>query len=526
MAIGRTLVGPRIRERRKSIGLTQAALAAAAGISASYLNLIESDRRSIGGGLLKRIADRLGLAIDELDGAADRRLVADVGELSGEPFLAGMRLDPDSAADLAGRHPAWARALVALHRSWLDRGQVVAALSDRLNQDPFLGHAVHGMLSNVSAIQSSAEILHTVDGLRPEERRRFISIVHAESGRLADVSQALAAYFDKAHTATRSITPADEVDDFLFDHDNHFPGLETAAADFRAACGISGDCDEATLSDYLERVHSVAVQPCTMSDLDEEGRRRNISFDQASRVLRILDGIPAATRRFLLAREATQRFHQGRAVTEQVAATPLLTSDAARRRASRVLAGYLAGAVLMPYDRFLEEAIGCRYDIDLLARRFEASFEQVCHRLVTLRRPGASGIPFGMMRSGPSGHVSKRFPLPHLPMPRHGSACGLWAIHEAFQAPGVIIRQLAAMPSGERFLFVARTIEKARPRFSMPRRVLSIMLACHALYADRTVYSEGLDLSSSAPATPVGPNCRVCVRRECLYREADAIVAA
>jgi len=180
----------------------------------------------------------------------------------------------------------------------------------------------------------------------------------------------------------------------------------------------------------------------------------------------------------------------------------------------------------MPYDRFLEEAVACRYDIDLLARRFGASFEQVCHRLVTLRRPGAGGIPFGMMRSGPSGHVSKRFPLPRLSMPRHGSACALWAIHEAFQVPGVVVRQLAALPTGDRFLFVARTVEKARPRFSMPRRILSIMLACDALYADRTVYAEGLDLSSAAPATPVGPNCRVCVRRECLYREEDAIVSA
>src|SRR5690606_21665745 len=109
MVNGRTLVGPRIRERRKSIGLTQAARAASSGISASYLNLIEADRRSIGGSLLKRIADRLGMAIDELDGAADRRLVGDLAELAGEPMLASVRLDPDSAADLAGRHPAWAK---------------------------------------------------------------------------------------------------------------------------------------------------------------------------------------------------------------------------------------------------------------------------------------------------------------------------------------------------------------------------------------------------------------------------------
>src|SRR5690606_33995181 len=96
----RSLVGPRIRERRKLVGMTQAALAAAVGISASYLNLIEADRRSIGGGLLTRIAEQLGLAVDELDGAAERRLVDDLAELTGDTFLAGIRLNPDSAATL------------------------------------------------------------------------------------------------------------------------------------------------------------------------------------------------------------------------------------------------------------------------------------------------------------------------------------------------------------------------------------------------------------------------------------------
>jgi predicted transcriptional regulator len=85
---------------------------------------------------------------------------------------------------------------------------------------------------------------------------------------------------------------------------------------------------------------------------------------------------------------------------------------------------------------------------------------------------------------------------------------------------------LAEFPTGDRFLFLARTVEKARPGFSMPRRFMSVMLACDALYADRTIYAQGLDLSSSAPAVPVGPNCRVCVRRGCVYREEDAIIDA
>ncbi len=542
--MGRSLVGARIRELRKSLGMTQAGLAASVGISASYLNLIEADRRRIGGGLLRRLGNELGVACEDLDGAAERRLVSDLGEVAGEAALAPLRLDPDAAAELAGRHPEWARAIVSLHRSWLDRGRLVTALSDRLNQDPFLGDAVHSMLSRVAAIRSSAEILEGADDLPAEQRARFLAIVREESVRLGDVSQALASYFDQAHVATRSITPVEEVDDFIYDHDNHFPQLEQTARDFRAAARIDGACDDGLLVDYLRDVHSVQVRisPAPNGNPGFGGGAggpaagpagsppgsvlRGTCFDPQARLFTIADWTSPATRRFELARLAAGLFHQGRAVGELVDGSIALTSDAARRRARRALAAYLAAAVLMPYQSFLEAAQAVRYDIDLLGRRFGASFEQVCHRLVSLRRPGAEGIRFAMMRTGPSGHVSKRMPLPHLPLPRHGSACGLWAVHAAYQSPGMVIRQLGEFPSGERFLFLARAVEKGRASFASPRRLLSIMLACDALHADRTVYAEGLDLSSTAPATPVGPNCRVCVRRECLHREEDAIINA
>ena len=117
-------------------------------------------------------------------------------------------------------------------------------------------------------------------------------------------------------------------------------------------------------------------------------------------------------------------------------------------------------------------------------------------------------------------------PLPRLPLPRHGGACPLWAVYLALQSPGAIVRQLVEFPDGERFLFVARTLEERAPAFPMPRRLESLMLACDAIAADQTVYADGLDLSSAAPATPVGANCRVCVRTDCAYRQEDAVIGA
>ncbi len=485
-----SLIGANLRERRRARGVTQAALAAQVGISASYLNLIEGDKRPIGGALLKRIADALGVDLAEIDGAAERRLLADLAALCGEPLLADLQLEPRSTHALAGRHRAWARALARLHRAWVDRGQAVNALSDRLQQDPFLREAVHSLLSQATAIRSSAEILQTVQDLDAVRRTRFLAIVEQESARLAEVARSLAAFFDKDAAATRSVTPTEEVDDLLVDHDNHFAELEQAADDFLARSGVAADGSEAALAAYLREVQGVTVRQQPVATLVRGELRPMAAYDAATRTLVLADEAVPATRRFELARLAVELHTQGRPVDD----------------------------VLAHYEPFLEAALSLHHDVDRLAQRFGASFEQVCHRLVTLRRPGAAGLPFALMRVDAAGFTSKRFPLPRLPLPRHGPACPMWAVYQALHVPGTIVRQLVELPDGQRLLLVARTVEKSRPAFAMPRRLQSIMLACDALHADQTVYGAGLDLGSSAPALPVGPSCRMCVRTDCVYR--------
>jgi len=491
----RPVIGPKIRDRRHELGITQVGLAARLGISPSYLNLIEGNKRSIAGTLLRRIAEELGLGVEDLDGAAERRLISDLGEIAGEPWLASLALDAGSGSDLASRHNGWARALIALHRAWRDRDQAVMALSDRLSQDPFLSDAVHDLLTRVAAIRSSSEILAAVEDLAPDEQRRFAAIVGDESARLADVAQALAAFFDKDHAGARPAMPVEAVD----------------------------DCDERALLDYLRREHALDVQP----QARRSGARPAAAvFDAQARTLAIDASAPAATRRFEVARIAAELFHRGAPISAETDASPLLAAPAARRRASRVLSSYVAGAIVLPYEAFHAAAVQARYDVEHLAQRFGASFEQVCHRLTTLRRPGSEGVPFGLVRVDAAGFVTKRFPLPHLLLPRYGNACPIWALYGAFQTPGTVVRQLAEFPTGDRFLFVARTVEKSRPAFAMPRRLMAVMLACDALHGDRTIYGDGMDLASSAPATPVGANCRSCARRDCAYREEDPIIDA
>ncbi len=469
--MARTLLGRKIRERRKALGLTQAALAQRLGISASYLNMIEADRRNIAGLLLVRITQALEVPLAQFDGATERRLVDDLGEIASDAALEAIRLAPGSAADLVARHPEWAQALVAVHRASREHQQTVQALSDRLGQDPFLGDAVHNLLTNLTAIRSASEILESAAELDASQRQRFVSIIAGDSRRMSDVARSLAAFFNKAHTATRSITPAEEVDDYLAEHDNHFPRLEAAADALRPQVRARG-------AERFAAMRAAAAEGCSA------------------------------------------------AVAAQLDAAPWLRSPAARRRTEQVLLSYLAGCLVMPYERFQPAAAALRYDIDALAQRFDASFEQVCHRLVTLRRPGAEGVRFGFMRADAAGFVSKRFALPPLVVPRHGHACPLWAVYHAPQAPGATVRQLVEFPAGGRYFMVARAVEQDADAFRQPRRFLSIMLFCSALQADRLVYADGLDLSRSGPATPVGTTCRTCVRSDCRWRQEDPIIDA
>src|SRR5690606_8859001 len=207
---------------------------------------------------------------------------------------------------------------------------------------------------------------------------------------------------------------------------------------------------------------------------------------------------------------------------EIVAEHPALASEESRAIAAAALTSYLAAALLMPYDRFLETAEASRYDLDVLARRFGVSYEQASHRLATLRRPGAEGIASAFLRSDPSGYVTKRLPLPALPLPRYGTACPLWPVYGAFQAPGSTARLFGTLPSGDTFLFFARAVEKGAAPVGMPRRLLSVMLACPASEARKVCYGDGIERASATVA--LGTVCRLC-SRECAYRQEATVIA-
>jgi len=141
------------------------------------------------------------------------------------------------------------------------------------------------------------------------------------------------------------------------------------------------------------------------------------------------------------------------------------------------LANYFAAAFLMPYEPFLREAELTAYDIDRLAARFGVSFEQTCHRLTTLQRPGAQGVPFFFLRVDKAGNVTKRFNPTSFHLAEYGGACPVWKVHMAFRLAGVIIPQFVELADGDRFFTISRTVDRPTVNFDAQDHRLAISLA-------------------------------------------------
>ncbi|WP_164730424.1 helix-turn-helix domain-containing protein [Pelagibacterium montanilacus] len=508
----RAPIGIRISSRRKALGLSQAGLARSVDISPSYLNLIEADKRQVGGTLLQRIAAGLDIDIGELTGEAEHRLIHELVEAFADPLLADRRLGMDEARALVATQPHIAQIVARLHRAYGAAAQSADIYADRLRADPLLSALLHQILSAITAVRSSAEILEDIDESDTDARTRFLSSIGRESRTVASVAHNLIGQFDQASTAGRSISARRELDDMIFAARNHFAPLEEIGARLGETLRGAGELTEAGIEAELSRAHKVTVARAAPASGGNE-----FGYDASTRTLWFRNSVLRSTRQFQLARLLASLTSADR-IQALVAASPL-TTPGARRDAARYLASYIAGAILFPYDRFRADAEKLRYDVDALSELYTASFEQIAHRLVTLRRENDEGVPFGFLRADPSGRLTKHFPLPGLLLPQTGHACPLWAIYSAFRTPGQIVRQPVRFPDGSRFLFVAKAVTRRTSGFADQVLPHSILLVMDMLHADRTVYSDGLDLGSPRADIPVGPTCRLCTREDCSSRQ-------
>jgi len=347
----------------------------------------------------------------------------------------------------------------------------------------------------------------------------------------------LAAGSDGDRFAADGATPAqphEEVREFFYARHNHMAVLdERAEAMFerlhagapalvRAGTPESTLAAQANLGTLLER--HLQVEHGVQTRYEEPDRRnREVirHFDPATRILRISPGIEPGQRTFQLAIQVAL-LTAGPLIDSFIDAAAF-THAQARSLARIGFANHFAGALLLPYGRFLAAAEALRYDIDLLSEQFGVSFESVCHRLSTMQRADPRCIPFFFVRVDRAGNISKRQSATDFHFSRTGGTCPLWNVYEAFAQPGKVITQLSRMPDNRTTLWVARTVTHQRGGYGALRRTFAVALGCDVRYASRLVYSKGIALDDPDAATPIGAGCKVCDREECPQRAFPAL---
>jgi len=306
-------------------------------------------------------------------------------------------------------------------------------------------------------------------------------------------------------------SPLDWLREYLDGKRNHFDELDQAA---EILSGDLGQGPEALREGMLKRlVEPYGISVRVMPDDVLSGSLRHYDFHR--RRLMLSERLPAESRLFGIAYQlALQALQKPIAAAVERAAPP---DEEAAGLARVAFANYTAAAILMPYARFLEAAEKGRYDLDLLAARFGVSFEQAAHRLTTLGRQGARGIPFFLLKIDAAGNVSKRFSGEAMPIARFGGGCPRWGIQRAFRLPGETIAALVEAPDEARYVTFARAVT----RTAAPGLV-TIVLGCEAKHAAALGYADGL----GDKAVPIGPACHLCERPDCPERALPPVMRA
>ena len=352
-----------------------------------------------------------------------------------------------------------------------------------------------------------------------------LGVTKAELVELADNSPAVAEGIVRVYTGLRElqrhppaegaedaralITPESWVRDYIQAQRNHYPELEEAAETLGGALS-----DPLSMSEPMRRrlkdawgITARVVPQAELGNLSQY-------FDPDRRQFLISSQLRAENRTFALAYQLA--LVEFASVLDRMVVEAAPPDEGIAQLLHMHLANYAAGAIMMPYGRFLRACEEMRYSIDRLCGEFGANVEQVAHRFTTLNRPGARGVPFFMLRVDPAGNISKRYAGEQFPFSRFGGTCPRWNLHAAFQAAGQVVTQLIETPDGERYFTVARTIE--RPiKTELSGGLMAIGLGCDIRHANKLSCADVYDLDR-APVTPVGPACAICPRIDCGYR--------
>jgi len=438
-------LGLRLVKLREQRGYSQAQLAQQLGLSASYLNQIERNKRPLTPSVQQRLRETLGDLGPLFDADQPAALQEALADTLRDLGLADVSANELRA--LAGNLPQVSQALLDLHRRHLALREHAAALEFQLG----------------------------------------------EPG------------------AGLSLPAGDLVRDFFNRMHNHIPELDDLAEQLFHSWALTPGQVAPRLRQRLADQHGLRVEVASL----QAGREKRL-IDEAQRTLWLPDYLEPGQQAFQMAAELALRGYLPQ--IDAVVARAGFRDDEQIAQARIGLSNYFAGALVMPYGLFLRTAEANGYDIEQLAQRFGVGFEAVCHRLSTLARRSAPGLPFFFIRVDRAGNVSKRHSATDFHFSQVGGSCPLWIVYEAFNQPGRILTQTARMPDGRRHFWLARQVSSGPVGHGQPRKTFAVALGCDLQHAERLVYSRGLDIQSPGNSVSIGPGCRVCPREDCMQR--------
>ncbi len=445
MRVRKTFIGPRLRQLRKEHGQSQVVMARALGVSPSYVNLLESNQRSVSLQVLLRLGEVYGLDWRALVDDDAPTTLADIKNALEDPVFGDDKPDLEELRAAVDQAPRLAGSLLALHKAYRAVTEQVLVLTEG---------------GDGSAFQSVETVVH----------------------------------------------------DLFRRHRNHFDAMEQAAERFRAGEAIAPDEVYTYLKRRLADGFGIEVVPTSTRDLPNTLR----TYDEEARVIRLSDAMDYPNKVFQLAHVAGLLAH--RDAIDRIIADGKVEGAREQARCRVELANYFGAAMLMPYERYLDEAESTGYDIEHLAAHFGVSFEQACHRLTTLQRDGRPGVPMFFMRIDRAGNVTKRFNATSFNLAQYGGACPRWDIHQSFAVPGRILPQFVELPDGIRYFTISRTVDRPRLDRHTHDHRLAVTLGCSIEHAAKLIYAQSFKLGEADLATPIGINCRMCPRQHCPQR--------
>jgi predicted transcriptional regulator/DNA-binding XRE family transcriptional regulator len=294
---------------------------------------------------------------------------------------------------------------------------------------------------------------------------------------------------------------------------NHFADLDAQAEALADELRLGAGDLYGAIAERLRVKHQLAIRILPVDVMPDRLRR----LDLHARQLQLSEMLDSASRTFQAGFQLAQI--EAKAEIDALVAGAAFGDRVAERLFRRHLISYFAAALMMPYGRFLRACEGTGYDVELLQRRFTAGFEMIAHRLTTLQRVGARGLPFFMLRVDRAGQVSKRYAgASSAALAEAGGRCPLWRLHNAFDQRGELVRQLVELEDGTRWLTLARTVSPQGRSAAGIRAEFVVGLGVAAEHAATLAHARGLNLKGDA--SPIGLGCRQCLRSDCPQRAA------